>query len=146
MKLYWPVLALLCLFLAACGHDDQAKVTQKTETQALAADIYERMGNVQNVEKPPMEQLQHIKLTLDVSNFDELDRLEIVVDENVRTLFGNDYWYGSYKMENGHYEYEMIVDASLSEKQIKEKLKQMHYTVIWYNGHDKQKKNGHFGH
>lgn len=139
------LISICAIVLAACGYDKEATISHTTKITNLTTEAYEKIGSVQNREKPPIDTLKKVTVTLDVKNYEDLDRPEILVDDNARTLFGNDYWYGSYVLDEGHYKYDLIVSTeTLTEAQIKEKLKDMHYQVIWYADDEKQKQSGNF--
>lgn len=146
MKKYIALLLFVCILLAACGYDDKADISHDLNITNLSDETYAEIGSVQNKEKPAIDTLKKVTITLDVKNYDDLDRPEIIVNDNVRTLFGNDYWYGSYVLDEGHYTYQFIVSIdTLTAAQIKEKLTKMHYTVVWYVDDQKKKTTGHFG-
>lgn len=140
------LLSICAVVLTACGYDEKATISQKTKITTLLAEAYEKIGSVQNKEKPPIDTLKKVTVTLDVENYEDLDRPEVLVDDNARTLFGNDYWYGSYVLDEGHYAYNLIVSIdTLTDAQIKEKLQNMHYQVMWYVDDQKTQQTGHFG-
>lgn len=143
MKKY-KVLFLICftLLLVACA-DEKVSVKKDVTMSAVNEQEYEELGTVQLDEKPAREALQKVSLSLTIENFEQLQNAKLAVDDNARALFGKSYWFGSYTLNEHHYE--AVFYVQLDKETIQQQLEDINYKVTWEYRGDTKQQVGDFG-
>lgn len=143
MKKY-SLLLLICftMLLVACA-DEKIALKKDVTISAVNEQEYEELGTVQLEEKPAREALQKVSLSLTIENFEQLHNAKLAVDDNARALFGKSYWFGSYTLNEHHYE--AVFYVQLDKESIQQQLKDITYTVTWTYSGDTKQQAGDFG-
>ncbi|MFJ8260368.1 hypothetical protein ACIQ4I_00200 [Rummeliibacillus sp. NPDC094406] len=114
-------------------------VQSNSEISSLTDKEFLDVGGFNDLKNPTKENFKKVEIKINISNFDTLKNPKINISDNWRSIFGDNYWFGSGSTEDDKftYNYKMILyTENLTDEEIKRKLKATKYEITWKNNNN----------
>ncbi|MGG0656965.1 hypothetical protein [Rummeliibacillus pycnus] len=139
------LLIILALFGCTEISKDEKKPTSpivqsSSEISSLTDKEFSDLGGLKDLKNPTKDSFKKVNIKINISNFDTLKSPKINISDNWRSVFGNNYWFGSGSIEDDKftYNYEMILHTKdLPDEEIEKKLKATKYEITWKENNNK---------
>lgn len=145
-KLLFFTFLLLILALFGCTETSKEEkkptspiVQSNSEISSLTDKEFLDVGGLNDLKNPTKENFKKVEIEINISNFNTLKNLKINISDNWRSIFGDNYWFGSGSTEDDKftYNYKMILHTeNLTDEEIEKKLKTTKFEITWTNSNN----------
>lgn len=114
-------------------------VQSNSEISSLTDKEFSDLGGLNDLTNPTKENFKKVEIKIKISNFKTLKNPKISLNDNWKSVFGDNYWFGNGSTEDDKfiYNYKMVLyTENLPDEEIEKKLKSAKYKITWKNKND----------